>query len=323
MHNFNFPASTKFLVTGGAGFIGSNLCEEILNLGCKVVCLDNFSTGKSKNIENLLKNENFTLIQGDIRDLNTCEKACTGVDYVLHEAAFGSVPKSIKLPILYEDINIHGTINMMEAAKKNNVKKFIYASSSSVYGDSIELPKVEGGEGNLLSPYALTKKVNEEYAKLYSSLYSLETIGLRYFNVFGKRQDENSEYAAVIPKFIKLLLNKEAPTIYGDGTQSRDFTYVKNVVEANLKVCECKKNLSGQVFNIGYGGRTTLNDLYDMLIGMLDTNIKPIFTAKRVGDIKDSNACIDKAKELLNYNPRYSLKEGLALTVDWYKKSLS
>ena len=233
--NIKFPEGSKFLVTGSAGFIGSNLVEAILKLGYKVRGLDNFSTGKKENVEEFLDNPNYEFIEGDIRDLDTCMKACEGIDYVLNQAAWGSVPRSIEMPLFYEEINIKGTLNMMEAARQNGVKKFVYASSSSVYGDEPNLPKKEGREGNVLSPYALTKKVNEEYGKLYTKLYGLDTYGMRYFNVFGRRQDPDGAYAAVIPKFIKQLLNDEQPTINGDGKQSRDFTYIENVIEANLK----------------------------------------------------------------------------------------
>ena len=250
IENIKFPENTKFLVTGGAGFIGSNLTEAILNLGYKVRVLDNFSTGKRENIEAFLNNKNFELLEGDIRDIETCRKACEGVDYVLHQAAWGSVPRSIKMPVLYEEINVKGHLNMMEAARENKVKKFVYASSSSVYGDHPVLPKKEGVEGNILSPYALTKKVNEEFADLYFRLYGLETIGMRYFNVFGRRQDPNGFYAAVIPKFVKQLINNEAPQINGDGETSRDFTYIDNVIEANLKACLAGKEASGQALSL-------------------------------------------------------------------------
>ena len=229
-----FDKDSVFLVTGGAGFIGSNLCEAITDMGYQVRCLDNLSTGKQENVDILADRPNYTFIKGDIRDLDTCMAACRDVDYVLNEAAWGSVPRSIEMPLLYEEINIRGTLNMMEAARQNGVKKFVFASSSSVYGDHPVLPKVEGQEGNLLSPYALTKRVDEEYAKLYKKLYGLDTYGLRYFNVFGRRQDPDGAYAAVIPKFIKMLLHDEVPTINGDGKQSRDFTYIDNVIEANL-----------------------------------------------------------------------------------------
>ena len=320
--NVKFPENTKFLVTGGAGFIGSNLTEAILNLGYKVRVLDNFSTGKRENIEGFLNNKNFELLEGDIRDIETCRKACEGVDYVLHQAAWGSVPRSIKMPVLYEEINVKGHLNMMEAARENKIKKFVYASSSSVYGNHPVLPKKEGVEGNILSPYALTKKVNEEFADLYFRLYGLETIGMRYFNVFGRRQDPNGFYAAVIPKFVKQLINNEAPQINGDGETSRDFTYIDNVIEANLKACLAGKEASGQAFNIAYGGRETLNNLYNKLCKLLGKDIKPIYKEERIGDIRHSNADISKAKKLLGYNPDYSMDKGLELTIEWYKKNL-
>ncbi|WP_405356259.1 SDR family oxidoreductase [Fusobacterium animalis] len=320
--NLNFPKETKFLVTGGAGFIGSNLVETILKLGYKVRVLDNFSTGKKENIAEFLENKNFELIEGDIRDIEDCQKACIGVDYVLHQAAWGSVPRSIELPLEYEEINVKGHLNMMQAAKENNIKKFVYASSSSVYGDDERLPKKEGEEGRVLSPYALTKKINEEFADLYFRIYGLDTIGLRYFNVFGRKQDPSGFYAAVIPKFVKQLLNNETPQINGDGETSRDFTYIENVVQANLKACLAKKEAAGQVFNIAYGGRETLNNLYNKISELLNINKKPIYAPERAGDIKHSNADISKAKLFLNYNPKYSMGEGLALTIKWYKENL-
>ena len=230
-----FDKDSVFLVTGGAGFIGSNICEALVNMGYTVRCLDNLSTGKYENIEPLVGKDNFTFIKGDIRELDTCMEATKGVDYVMNQAAWGSVPRSIEMPLLYEEINIRGTLNMMEASRQNGVKKFVYASSSSVYGNTPTLPKKEGQEGKVISPYALTKKVDEEYGRLYKELYGLDTYGLRYFNVFGRRQDPNGMYAAVIPKFIKQLLHGEVPTINGDGKQSRDFTYIDNVIEGNLR----------------------------------------------------------------------------------------
>ena len=249
-------------------------------------------------------------------------EACKGVDYVLNQAAWGSVPRSIEMPLFYEEVNIRGTLNMLEAARQNGVKKFVYASSSSVYGDHPVLPKVEGKEGNLLSPYALTKRVNEEYAKLYTKLYGLDTYGLRYFNVFGRRQDPNGAYAAVIPKFIKLLLNDEVPTINGDGKQSRDFTYIENVIEANLKACKASYEYAGNAFNIAYGGREYLIDIYHALCKALDKNIEPTFGPDRAGDIKHSNADISKAKKMLGYNPKYNFAKGLGLAIEWYKENL-
>lgn len=320
--DIQFEKNAVFLVTGGAGFIGSNLCEAILKLGYRVVCLDNISTGKQENIDLFINNPNYTFIKGDIRDFDTCLEATRGVDYVLNQAAWGSVPRSIKMPQLYDEINIRGTLNMMEAASKNNVKKFIYASSSSVYGDEPNLPKQEGHEGNLLSPYALTKRVNEEYGRLYTKLYDLDTYGLRYFNVFGQRQDPEGAYAAVIPKFIKQLLNDEQPTINGDGKQSRDFTYIENVIEANLKACKASKLAAGQSFNIAFGGREYLIDIYHGLCKVLGKDIKPIFGPDRVGDIKHSNADITKAKKLLAYEPEWSFEQGIEAAINWYKENL-
>ena len=317
-----FPKDSLFLVTGGAGFIGSNICEALLKMGYKVRCLDNFSTGKRENIEPFLKNGNFELVEGDIRDLDTCMKACEAVNYVSHQAAWGSVPRSIEMPLVYEEINIRGTLNMMEAARQNKVKKFVYASSSSVYGDEPKLPKTEERVGKVLSPYALTKKTNEEYGRLYTKLYGLETVGFRYFNVFGRRQDPHGFYAAVIPKFVKALLNNEAPTINGDGKQSRDFTYIENVIEANIKGMASSSEAAGEAYNIAYGGQEYLIDLYNKLCELLGKDIKPIFGPDRAGDIKHSNADISKARRLLGYNPEYDFAKGLELAVDWYKENL-
>lgn len=320
--NIVFPKDTLFLVTGGAGFIGSNLCEAILNLGYRVRCLDDLSTGKEANVEPFLNNPHFEFIKGDIKDLDICIKACEGVDYVLHQAAWGSVPRSIEMPLVYCANNIVGTLNMMEAARKTGVKKFVYASSSSVYGDEPTLPKVEGREGNLLSPYALTKQCDEEWGKQYTMHYGLPTIGLRYFNVFGRRQDPDGAYAAVIPKFIKQLLEGERPTINGDGQQSRDFTYIENVVEANLKACLAPENADGQAFNIAYGGREYLNDIYHGLTKALGVDIEPIYGPDRRGDIKHSNADISKARKLLGYDPDWSFQRGIDAAIDWYRENL-
>lgn len=320
--DIEFPKGSLFLVTGGAGFIGSNLCEAILSMGYNVRCLDNLSTGRQENIDLFLDNPKYSFIKGDITELETCVNACKDVDFVLNQAAWGSVPRSIEMPLYYEEVNIRGTLNMMEAARQNGVKKFVYASSSSVYGDHPVLPKKEGQEGNLLSPYALTKRVDEEYGKLYYSLYGLDTYGLRYFNVFGRRQDPNGAYAAVIPKFLKLLLNDEAPTINGDGKQSRDFTYIDNVIEANLKACKASHEAGGQAYNIAYGGREYLIDLYYEMCEILGKKIEPQFGPDRAGDIKHSNADISKAREFLGYDPQYNFAEGLQLAIDWYKKNL-
>ena len=249
-------------------------------------------------------------------------EATKGVDYVLNQAAWGSVPRSIEMPLLYEEINIRGTLNMMEAARQNGVKKFVYASSSSVYGDSTVLPKKEGGEGELLSPYALTKRTDEEYGKLYHKLYGLDTYGLRYFNVFGRRQDPNGAYAAVIPKFLKLLMKGERPVIHGDGKQSRDFTYIDNVIEGNLRACLAGSEAAGEAFNIGAGGREYLIDVYHALCKSLGVEIEPVFGPPRKGDIRDSNADISKARKFLGYDPSYDFASGIALAIDWYKENL-
>ena len=317
-----FPPNYLFLVTGGAGFIGSNLCEAILNLGCRVRCLDDLSTGKQENVNLFAGNQRYEFIRGDINDLGTCMKACDGVDYVLHQAAWGSVPRSIEMPLFYCANNITGTLNMLEAARQNHVKKFVYASSSSVYGDEPNLPKKEGREGNLLSPYAVSKRADEEWAKQYTRHYGLDTYGLRYFNVFGRRQDPNGVYAAVIPKFIKQLLNGETPTINGDGRQSRDFTYVENVVEANLKACLAPHEAAGEVYDIAYGGREYLIDIYYGLTKALGVDIAPKFGPDRAGDIKHSNADISKAREKLGYDPEWSFERGIRAAIEWYRQNL-
>ena len=320
--HLKFPKDSLFLVTGGAGFIGSNLCEAILNMGYKVRCLDDLSTGKQANVDMFLDNPNYEFVKGDIKDLDTCMKACAGVDYVLNQAAWGSVPRSIEMPLFYCVNNILGTLNMMEAARQNDVKKFVYASSSSVYGDEPNLPKTEGREGNLLSPYALTKRCDEEWGKMYTMHYALDTYGLRYFNVFGRRQDPNGAYAAVIPKFIKQLMNGERPTINGDGRQSRDFTYIENVIEANLKCCLATHEAAGQAYNIAYGGREYIIDIYYGLTKALDVNIEPNFGPDRKGDIKHSNADISKAKRMLGYEPDWDFNAGINAAVEWYKNNL-
>lgn len=321
--------NTTILVTGGAGFIGSNLCEELLKYDCKVICFDNFSTGKMENILPLFENERFKLIVGDIRNVEDCRKAVEGVDYILHEAALGSVPRSIKDPLTSNDVNVSGFLNMLVAAKDGNVKRFIYAASSSTYGDSASLPKVEDVIGKPLSPYAITKYVNELYADVFSRTYGIECIGLRYFNVFGQRQDPYGVYAAVIPLFVKKLMNHESPIINGDGENSRDFTYIKNVVQMNLlALTTTNKAALNTVYNTAFGERTTLNQLvgylkeylseYDPLIA----NVKIEYGPNRSGDIPHSLASIDKAKSLLGYSPRYNMKDGLAEAVKWYWENL-
>ena len=287
-----------------------------------VRCLDNLSTGHYENIEPFIDNPKFTFLKEDIRDLDACMAATKGVDFVMNEAAWGSVPRSIEMPLLYEEINIRGTLNMMEASRQNGVKKFVYASSSSVYGDSTVLPKQEGGEGELLSPYALTKRTDEEYGKLYKKLYGLDTYGLRYFNVFGRRQDPNGAYAAVIPKFLKLLMNGEQCTINGDGRQSRDFTYIDNVIEANMRACLAPSEAAGTAYNIGAGGREYLIDVYNALCEALGTDLEPIYGPPRKGDIRDSNADISKARKNLGYDPSYDFRAGIKLAIDWYKENL-
>ena len=321
--NISFPSDTVFLVTGGAGFIGSNLCEVLLKLGCRVRCLDDLSTGKQANVDSFKGNSSYEFIHGDIKDFDTCMRACEGVDYVLHQAAWGSVPRSLEMPLFYCANNVSGTLNMLEAARRNQVKKFVYASSSSVYGDTDILPQKEGFEGNPLSPYAVSKRENEDWARQYALHYGLETVGLRYFNVFGRRQDPEGAYAAVIPKFIRQILRGERPTIHGDGLQSRDFTYVENVIEANLKACLAGREASGQACNIAYGGRTTLLEVYRAITDALGVNVEPVFGPARPGDIRHSNAYIGRAKELLGYDPEWSFERGIKAAIDWYRANLS
>jgi UDP-N-acetylglucosamine 4-epimerase len=318
----------KILVTGGAGFIGSNLCEELLNRDNTVVCLDNFATGKRENLTELVKNPNFALIEGDIRNIDDCLKATKGVDFVLHQAALGSVPRSIKDPITSNEVNVSGFLNMLVAARDNGVKRFVYAASSSTYGDSEALPKVEENIGKPLSPYAITKYVNELYADIFSKTYGLETIGLRYFNVFGRKQDPNGAYAAVIPKFVSQLMNLESPTINGDGNYSRDFTYIDNVIQANLLSLVADSSAVNQVYNVAFGDRNTLNDLMNYLREFLSEYnpqikiVNVIHGPKRQGDIPHSHASVDKARKLLNYHPQFSLKDGLKEAVSWYWNNL-
>ena len=319
----------KILVTGGAGFIGSNLTEALLKLNNEVICLDNFATGKKENITPFLTNPNYTLIEGDIRKLSDCQLAVKGVDYVLHQAALGSVPRSIKDPITSNEVNVSGFLNMLTASRDSGVKRFIYAASSSTYGDSKALPKVEDKIGKPLSPYAITKYVNELYADVFSKTYGLETIGLRYFNVFGRKQDPNGAYAAVIPKFVSQFMAGESPVINGNGEFSRDFTYIDNVIQANLlSMITDNKEAINTVYNVAFGERNTLKDLVELLKKYLtefDSKIKDIqviYGPNRVGDIPHSLASIDKAKNLLAYNPQFSLEKGLKEAVNWYWNNL-
>jgi UDP-N-acetylglucosamine 4-epimerase len=317
------------LITGGAGFIGSNLCEYFLSKEYKVVCLDNFATGHRHNLKDFINNQDFSLIEGDIRNIETCHQAVQGIDYVLHQAALGSVPRSINDPITTNDVNVSGFLNMLVAARDANVKRFVYAASSSTYGDSVGLPKVEDVIGKPLSPYAITKYVNELYAEIFSRTYGLETIGLRYFNVFGRKQDPNGAYAAVIPKFVMQLMQHESPRINGGGNYSRDFTYIDNVIQMNELVMTTENpEAVNTVYNTAYGDRNTLNDLvgylkaflaeYDPKIAQVDIEYGP----NRAGDIPHSLASIDKAKTILGYNPKYSLQEGLKEAVGWYWENL-
>ena len=318
----------KILITGGAGFIGSNLCNYFIKNN-KVVCLDNFATGHLHNIAHLIENENFTLIEGDIRNYETCENAVNGVDYVLHQAALGSVPRSINDPLTTNNVNVSGFLNVLQAATKEGVTRFVYAASSSTYGDSEALPKVEDKIGKPLSPYAVTKYVNELYADVFSKTYGIETIGLRYFNVFGRNQDPNGAYAAVIPKFVKSFINHESPVVNGDGNFSRDFTYIDNVIHMNEKALETQdKKAINTVYNTAFGDRATLNELISYLkeyLGEFDPEILKVevkYGPLRAGDIPHSLASVEKARKLLNYNPQYSLKTGLKEAVEWYWKNL-
>lgn len=320
-------SNKRILVTGGAGFIGSNLCEKLLELNNTVICLDNFSTGKLENIESFLDNNNFQLIEADIRNLEDCKSACKDVDYVLHHAALGSVPRSINDPITTNEVNIDGFLNMLIASRDNHVKRFIFAASSSTYGDSEALPKIEDKIGKPLSPYAVTKYVNELYADVFAKIYGLEYIGLRYFNVFGRRQNPNGSYAAVIPLFIKHLIDHKSPVINGDGLYSRDFTYIDNVIQMNLlSMSTSNPEALNTIYNTAYGESTTLNELVNYIKlylsefdGEMD-KIKTINIPPRIGDIPHSLASIDKAVNLLNYNPKYSIRIGLKETISWYWK---
>jgi len=321
--------NSKVLVTGGAGFIGSALIESLLLHDNEVVCLDDFSTGKHKNIAVFAQSENFHLVEGDIRNLADCRKAADGTQYVFHQAALGSVPRSVKDPISTNEVNISGFLNMITAARDAGVKRFVYASSSSVYGDHPALPKLEENTGNPLSPYAVTKAVNELYARVFGELYGMETIGLRYFNVFGRRQDPDGQYAAVIPRFVKALIHHEAPVIFGDGNQTRDFTYIENVVQANLLAAITENpDAYNTAFNVACGDRVTLNELYFFLregLAEFDAGIaaiNPIYADPRQGDIPHSLASIDKTSRLLGYNPLFNLQKGLAQSIKWYWEHL-
>lgn len=317
------------LITGGAGFIGSNLSEHFLGLGHKVICLDNFSTGHRHNLKDFIENPNYKLIEGDIRNLEDCTKAVQGVDYVLHQAALGSVPRSINDPITTNEVNVSGFLNMLVASRDAKIKRFIYAASSSTYGDSDGLPKVEGVIGKPLSPYAITKYVNELYAEIFSRTYGLETIGLRYFNVFGRKQDPDGAYAAVIPKFVRQLINLESPIINGDGNYSRDFTYIDNVIQMNELAINTNDSAAiNTVYNTAFGDRNTLNDLVKYLkqyLSEFDPNIADVeisYGLNRVGDIPHSLASIEKAKKMLGYKPEFSLQDGLKEAVSWYWNNL-
>ena len=328
--NFNSLRLKKILVTGGAGFIGSNLCEALLSRGSIVTCLDNFSTGKKENIEAFFENSRFKLIEGDIRNLETCKTACENQDYVLHEAALGSVPRSINDPILSNEVNVGGFLNMLVAAKDAKIKRFIYAASSSTYGDSQALPKIENIIGKPLSPYAITKYVNELYADIFKKTYGFNTIGLRYFNVYGRRQDPNGSYAAVIPKFVMQLMAHESPTINGGGEFSRDFTYIDNVILMNfLALTTDNDEAQNNIYNTAFGERTTLNELISYLkeyLALFDPKIAQIevlYGDYRKGDVGHSLASIEKAKMLLNYHPKFSMQQGLKEAVKWYWENLN
>jgi len=321
--------NSRVLITGGAGFIGSNLCEDLLKYDNEVICLDNFSTGHFRNIKDFIDHKNFKLIVGDIRNLSDCRKAVDGVDYVLQEAALGSVPRSINDPVTTNEVNIGGFLNVLIAARDGKVKRFVYAASSSTYGDSKTLPKVEDVIGKPLSPYAITKYVNELYADVFAKTYGMECIGLRYFNVFGRRQDPNGAYAAVIPLFVKKFISHESPVINGDGEYSRDFTYVDNVIQMNLRALASENTEAlNQVYNTAYGERTTLNQLVQYLKEYLSdfdkeiANVVVVHGPNRVGDIPHSLASVDKAKTLLGYDPKFSMRQGLKEAVKWYWENL-
>ena len=325
VYKLPFDISDKtFLVTGGAGFIGSNIVAFLLHHHAKEVrVLDNLSTGYIENINEFNNNPAFKFINGDITNYVDCDNACKNIDYVLHQAALGSVPRSIENPLATNMANVSGFLNMLHTSVNNKVKRFVYASSSSVYGDDKTMPKQEDITGKLLSPYAVTKKANELYADVFHKIYGLEVIGLRYFNVFGPKQNINGPYAAVIPIFITELMNNRTPTIFGDGTTTRDFTFIENVIQSNLLAALTQnEGAINQIFNIAYGGTTSLNTLYKHIANKLNVNIKPFYKEERRGDIKDSFADITKAKQLLHFNPVVDISKGLEITVDWYLNSI-
>src|SRR5688500_12091193 len=313
-------SGSSFLVTGGAGFIGCNIVEYLLKYGAgKVRVLDNFSTGSAQNLTEFLDNPAFELIDGDIRNLDSCKKAVQGIDYVSHQAALGSVPRSINDPITTNEVNVNGFLNMLVAARDAGVKRMIYAASSSTYGDHPDLPKVEEKIGNPLSPYAVTKYMNEVYANVFSRMYGFHTIGLRYFNIFGPKQNPAGPYAAVIPLFAQAALAGEQPVIFGDGTQSRDFTFVENAVQANIRSLLVEELQSSEVVNIAYGESTTLNELWKIFCEFANKPVTPLYKEPRKGDVKYSLADIRKAGALIDYNPQFSLVDGLKITYEWYK----
>jgi nucleoside-diphosphate-sugar epimerase len=311
---------SRYLVTGAAGFIGSNLVEALIEKGEEVVGVDNFITGKRHNVEPFAHRMRF--VEGDVRSLETCREVCEGVDFVLHQAALGSVPRSVEDPVTSNDHNVNGTLNMMVAARDAKVKRFVFAASSSAYGDTDVLPKVETMPPRPLSPYAVTKYIGELYGKVFWNIYGLPTIGLRYFNVFGKRQDPEGAYAAAIPKFLKKILNGEPPMIFGDGEQTRDFTYIDNVIQANLRACAAGESAFGQTMNIGAGGRISLNKLTFKMLELLGSDLKPIYGETRTGDVRDSQADISMARGLIGYDPKVDALEGLSRAIDWYRENL-
>lgn len=326
---FELLRSSKILVTGGAGFIGSNLCETLIDLGAEVICLDNFATGKKDNLKEIISHSDFTLIEGDIRNFEDCKNAVEGVDYILHQAALGSVPRSINDPITTNEVNISGFLNMLVAARDAKVKRFVYAASSSTYGDSEALPKVEDKIGKPLSPYAITKYVNELYADIFNKTYGIDTVGLRYFNVFGRKQDPNGAYAAVIPKFVMQFMKYESPVINGDGTFSRDFTYIDNVIQMNLLALTTSNEVAlNETYNTAVGDRTNLVQLTEILKAHLSefdpeiANIEVKHGPNRAGDIPHSLASVEKARKLLGYKPKYKIESGLKEAVKWYWKNL-